>query len=351
MAKLFKYDLFISYCSVDSKIATYVCNKLETKGLKCFIAPRDISAGKGYALEIVNAISNSTAVLLIFSSKSDKSGFVLREVNSAVSRNKTIVPLRVENFLPSEAMEFYLGPTHWLDAFPEVLDTHISSIIDMVTSINRSFAQSETEKVIRYPNLTFLTLDELYEIGFTPEKVCMRALELDYLSVPTTKYLMNDETEGTFDEWLDTTKNDGDKTCFLVKNDQIVAYADFYLLNDGSFEELASGKRIIRDDMLAIYMFGGTFDAYLPLFSFDPLYMNEKNYMGFIRWVFNKIDEWEKQGIRIKRLGASAYSNLDEKMFTALGFEYTASNPARGKVFVTTIEKLKSNPIAKKIVC
>ena len=118
---VFQYDLFISYATDNKKIADYIVEKIEKKGYKCFIAPRNIRTGSDYAVEIINGISNSTAVLLVFSSKSDKSHYVLREINSAVSRNKPIIPLRIEDFLPSEAMEFYLGPTHWLDAFPEVL--------------------------------------------------------------------------------------------------------------------------------------------------------------------------------------------------------------------------------------
>ena len=113
---VFKYDLFISYANENKGIADYIVEKLEKRGHKCFIAPRDIRIGAEYAVEIVTGISNSTAVLLVFSSKSDKSHYVLREINSAVSRNKPIIPLRIEDFLPSEAMEFYLGPTHWLDA-------------------------------------------------------------------------------------------------------------------------------------------------------------------------------------------------------------------------------------------
>lgn len=112
---LFKYDLFISYASENKDIADYIVDKIEKRGYKCFIAPRDIRTGSEYAVEIIRGISNSTAILLVFSSKLDKSHYVLREINSAVSRNRPIIPLRIEDFLPSEAMGFYLGPTHcWM---------------------------------------------------------------------------------------------------------------------------------------------------------------------------------------------------------------------------------------------
>ena len=79
---LFKYDLFISYATENKNIADYIVEKIEKRGYKCFIAPRDIRTGSEYATEIISGISNSAAVLLVFSSKSDKSHYVLREINS-----------------------------------------------------------------------------------------------------------------------------------------------------------------------------------------------------------------------------------------------------------------------------
>ena len=151
MKDVYSYDLFISYATKNKSIADLVVKKLEEKGVRCFIAPRDLQTGREYASEIVRGISNSLAVLLLFSGDSDKSAYVLREINSAVSRNKTIVPLRIENFLPSEAMEFYLGPTQWLDAFPEVLDTHLEKIAGIVAGLKSKAAPDTAPKAVAAP--------------------------------------------------------------------------------------------------------------------------------------------------------------------------------------------------------
>ena len=68
---LFNNDLFISYASENKDIADYIVDKIEKRGYKCFIAPRNIRTGSEYAVEIIRGISNSTAVLLVFSSKSE----------------------------------------------------------------------------------------------------------------------------------------------------------------------------------------------------------------------------------------------------------------------------------------
>ena len=49
---VFKYDLFVSYATPNRKIAEYVVEKIEKRGKKCFIAPRNIRLGFDYAAEI-----------------------------------------------------------------------------------------------------------------------------------------------------------------------------------------------------------------------------------------------------------------------------------------------------------
>ena len=48
--------VFISYASRDVGIAQKLCAELETAGLPCWIAPRDVLAGESYAAAIVQAI-------------------------------------------------------------------------------------------------------------------------------------------------------------------------------------------------------------------------------------------------------------------------------------------------------
>ena len=132
----YPYDLFISYSTQNTGVANYLVEKIEKRGFKCFIDHRDISVSSRYAKTIIDGIGNSTAILLIFSSASDNSRYVISEICAAASRNKPIIPVRIENIIPSEAMEFYLGPTQWLDAFPEILEVHIDKIISVLSGFD-----------------------------------------------------------------------------------------------------------------------------------------------------------------------------------------------------------------------
>jgi TIR domain len=59
------HDVFVSYASQDAAIANAVVTALERAGLSCWIAPRDVVPGSLYADEIVGAINDAKAVVLV----------------------------------------------------------------------------------------------------------------------------------------------------------------------------------------------------------------------------------------------------------------------------------------------
>ena len=350
MNNLYKYDMFISYATKNTDIAQYVVEKIERRGKRCFIAPRDINSGADYASEIIRGISNSLAVLLIFSSESDKSAYVLREINSAVSRNKTIIPLRIENFLPSEALEFYLGPTHWLDAFPQVLDTHLDSILSILKGLSAQSEEPSAKEVV-FPGMQTVGISDLLAAGWTKKQITLREIELDYLCVPTDRYNMNDVTEGVLEDWIDSVQENADTSCALVRDDQIIGYCDFDPVERQDFELLRTGSAMIKADMIALYAFGGRFDAYIAMVAVEPDHASQDAYLRIFDWIFARLDKWNEEGISIDRIGISVYQPLLEKFSKALGFEYAGINPAGGKIYETTMEKLSENNLYRKRRC
>ena len=79
------HDVLISYCSVNEATAVAVCSAIEERGVRCWIAPRDIPPGEAYAGAIIEAIRSSKAVVLIFSRHADASAHVLAETSTAFS--------------------------------------------------------------------------------------------------------------------------------------------------------------------------------------------------------------------------------------------------------------------------
>ena len=95
------HDVFISYSSQDKVIADSVCATLESRKIRCWIAPRDVAPGQSWAAALVNAISSSRVFVLVFSEGSNKSMQVIREVGEAVEMGSLsyLSALRMSNLL------------------------------------------------------------------------------------------------------------------------------------------------------------------------------------------------------------------------------------------------------------
>jgi Tol biopolymer transport system component len=126
------HDIFISYSTGDKPSADAICAALESRGIRCWIAPRDVLPGEEYAAAIVSALHKSRVMVLVFSSGANQSQQVLREVERGVSGGLPIIPLRIENVPPSAAMEYYISSRHWLDALTPPLEQHLVHLADTV---------------------------------------------------------------------------------------------------------------------------------------------------------------------------------------------------------------------------
>ena len=115
------HDVFISYSHKNINAAQAICHELEDKGIKCWMAPRDIPVGAKYASVISKAIVHSKIVVLVFSDYSARSPWVESEINIAFSNRKTIIPYKIDKTNYEEFDEFYLmlNNRHWIEAYPD----------------------------------------------------------------------------------------------------------------------------------------------------------------------------------------------------------------------------------------
>jgi TIR domain len=90
------HKVFISHASSDRVAAEKLCRYLESNGLTCWIAPRDIPAGAIWGEAIVDAISRAAIFVVLVSRQSNKSSHVLREVERATSKQKFILPVLLD---------------------------------------------------------------------------------------------------------------------------------------------------------------------------------------------------------------------------------------------------------------
>lgn len=126
------HDVFISYSPMDKPIADAICAGLEAEGIKCWIAPRDVLPGAILQEAIIEAIDTSDIMVVVYSSSSNRSPFVVRELSRAVSKDVIIIPFRIEDVPLSNSMEYLIAVPHWLDALTPPLEKHIKELVRVV---------------------------------------------------------------------------------------------------------------------------------------------------------------------------------------------------------------------------
>jgi len=129
------HDVFVSYSQPDKSIADAVAARLEQDGIRCWIAPRNITPGTSWGDAIVDAIGGSRVMVLVLSESSNRSRQVIREVQRAVADDVIILPFRIENIDPTGAMAYFLGTEHWLDALTSPVEKHIDRLRQTVGTL------------------------------------------------------------------------------------------------------------------------------------------------------------------------------------------------------------------------
>jgi Tol biopolymer transport system component len=110
-----KSPIFISYAANDAETANAACRFLESRGVTCWIAPRDVKPGARYADAIVRAINEATAVVVVMSASAMASSHVRREVERAASKHKQIIAFRIDAAALNPALEYFLSESQWID--------------------------------------------------------------------------------------------------------------------------------------------------------------------------------------------------------------------------------------------
>lgn len=126
---------FISYSNLDRPVAEALCTALEANGTRCWIAPRDISPSKEWAEEIIDGINGAQVMLLVFSSRSNGSPQVRREIERAIHKEVPVIPFRIENVPPTKSLEYFLSSQHWFDAFDEPLETYLPRLCRLLATL------------------------------------------------------------------------------------------------------------------------------------------------------------------------------------------------------------------------
>lgn len=110
-------SIFISYSSRDQKVAETICDALQSRGFICWISCRHIGPGENFQESIVKAIRAAKLMLLVFTSNANNSNEIKKEIVLAGRYHLTVVPVRVEDVVPNDALAYEFATRQWIDLF------------------------------------------------------------------------------------------------------------------------------------------------------------------------------------------------------------------------------------------
>ncbi len=129
------HDVFISHSAKDKTIADAVCATLESEGIRCWIAPRDVMPGMEYGKSIVGAIKQVRIMVLVLTANANASPAVHNEVERAFNRGVVILTFRVENVDPDESFEFFISGRQRLDALTPPFEAHLNHLAKTIKAL------------------------------------------------------------------------------------------------------------------------------------------------------------------------------------------------------------------------
>jgi hypothetical protein len=91
--------------------------------------------GDDWKLQIVDALSSSSVVVLVLSSHSNASKDVKAEIDVAYRHEIPILPFCIEKVQMRKEFEYIIGGRHWLDALTPPMEDHIARLCNSVEAL------------------------------------------------------------------------------------------------------------------------------------------------------------------------------------------------------------------------
>jgi hypothetical protein len=126
--------VFISHAHQDRASAEQLLAALESRGIKCWSAPRDVAPGGSYAESILRGIESAGCFVLVFTQHSNLSPHVLREVERALNLGINIIPVRFDDSGVSKSLDYLLATVHWLSATSEPRAHALQHAVEKIAS-------------------------------------------------------------------------------------------------------------------------------------------------------------------------------------------------------------------------
>jgi hypothetical protein len=106
------------------------------------MAPDDIVGTQTWTEQILGAITDSRAMIVLISAASNASPHVSREVNLALGKGRAVLPIRIADVPPQGSLEYLLSLVQRVDAFPPPITDHSDRVMRRLESIVTTAART-----------------------------------------------------------------------------------------------------------------------------------------------------------------------------------------------------------------
>lgn len=130
------HQVFVSFSSHDRDKATRIYEGLERAGLRCWISLRDVGPGQNFQSAIVQAIQSAKVLVLVFSSHTNNSDEINKELALASAFKVNVIPFRIEDVQPGGALLYELATRQWINAF----DSWDAALAELAAAARRAIA-------------------------------------------------------------------------------------------------------------------------------------------------------------------------------------------------------------------
>ena len=126
--------IYVSYSQKDRIVVQKICHFLTEKGVQLFVDYEHL-AGGNYAQELTKQIESAEAILFFYSENTDNSTWVKHEIEFALSKRKSIVPVLLSESEESSWLHFNLGSFNWVKLDDKNINNFADRIINILSAL------------------------------------------------------------------------------------------------------------------------------------------------------------------------------------------------------------------------
>ena len=124
--------VFISYAKKDDKLLDPILEAFKKEGISYWLDTEQLAGGDTYAAQISRNIKECDAFLFLSTRAANASEWTRREISTAISNGKRIIPVKFDDSPYDEAVSLYLSSIQYIDWMGLGPETSLEQIVSLI---------------------------------------------------------------------------------------------------------------------------------------------------------------------------------------------------------------------------